>query len=99
MSGADGVVEPPPEPPPSSQPLPPGSGQSPSTCPPSAANVGCGAAYDATGAGDGELVSLDADDPPAIATVTHTVAATSTATTASQRLGRPLFVSFMRTSF
>jgi hypothetical protein len=81
VDGVDGVVE---EPPPPS----PMSGQSPSACdPPLAAKIGCGSEY-----AGGELAPLDPEpldpEPPAaIATVAQTAAATSTATTANQKVG------------
>jgi hypothetical protein len=93
VDGADGVVELPPLPPLSL----PMFGQSPWLFdPPLAANIECGPSYDAAGVLD-ELVPLDGEPlPAAIATVAHTAAATSTAATANQKLGRVDLVSLMR---
>src|SRR5690348_6535516 len=73
-------------------------GQSPWLCdPPLAANIACGPSYVA--AGEPVLVPFDEELPAAMATVAQTAAATSTAATANQRLGRVDLASLMRTSF
>jgi hypothetical protein len=70
-------------------------GQSPCEwVPPLAAYIGC-----PPNAAGGELEAFDPELPAAIATVAQTAAATATARTANQRLGRLELVSLMRTSF